>query len=269
MPRTLTDQMDHKITLPEEPLRIVSLVPSQTELLFALGLDEEVVGITKFCVHPEEQFRSKPRIGGTKEVKLDKIHELKPNLIIGNKEENTEEDIRALQEHYPVWMSDINTLNDALEMIRSVGLITGQEAAAEQLAGQIRREFSFLRTEVASQPPVRAAYVIWRKPYMVAGGGTFIHHVMDQAGFRNVFAHQERYPKIPLEEIAMQEPEVILLSSEPYPFRDKHLKEFEIMCPTAQIELVDGELFSWYGNRLLHSGKYLRRLREKLSPSVG
>lgn len=265
MSRTLTDQMDHKITLPDEPLRIVSLVPSQTELLFELGLEEEVVGITKFCVHPAEQFRKKPRVGGTKKVKLDKIRALSPNLIIGNKEENTEEDIRALQQEYPVWMSDIHTLDDALGMIRSLGLVTGHDTQAEQLAGQIRRSFSQLQQAVMGLPPLRTAYVIWRKPYMVVGRETFIHHIMERAGFRNAFGHLERYPEITLETLMHQQPEVLLLSSEPYPFRDKHLKEFRIACPTAQIELVDGELFSWYGSRLLKSGPYLEKLRKKMS----
>jgi ABC-type Fe3+-hydroxamate transport system substrate-binding protein len=268
MARILTDQMDHKITLPEAPLRIVSLVPSQTELLFELGLDEEVVGITKFCVHPAEQFRRKPRVGGTKKVKLEKIRALSPNLIIGNKEENTEWDIRRLQEEYPVWMSDIHNLEDALSMIRSVGLITGREAAAEQLAGQIRRAFSTMRQAVSNQPPLRAAYVIWRKPYMVAASQTFIHHMMQQAGFTNAFAQRERYPEITLEELMQQQPEVLLLSSEPYPFREKHLEEFRIACPAAQVELVDGELFSWYGSRLLKSPPYFQELRERLMASA-
>lgn len=267
MPRIVTDQMDHKITLPDEPLRIVSLVPSQTELLFELGLEDEVVGITKFCVHPEEQFRKKPRIGGTKKIKLDKIRELSPNLIIGNKEENTEEDIRALQQEFPVWMSDIKTLDDALEMIRSVGLVTGQDVQAEQLAGQIRRSFSQLQQSVMGMPSLRAGYVIWRKPYMVVGQSTFIHHIMERAGFRNAFGHLDRYPEIDLETLMHQQPEVLLLSSEPYPFKDKHLEEFKIACPTAQIELVDGELFSWYGSRLLKSAPYLEKLRKKLSAS--
>jgi ABC-type Fe3+-hydroxamate transport system substrate-binding protein len=265
MPRTLTDQMDHKITLPDEPLRIVSLVPSQTELLFELGLDEEIVGITKFCIHPEEQFRKKTRVGGTKEIKLDRIHELSPNLIIGNKEENTEEDILALQKDYPVWMSDISTLDDALEMIRAIGLITGQEAHAEQLAGQIRRAFSQLQRDIAGLPQLRATYLIWRKPYMIAARNTFIHHIMELTGFRNTFEHLERYPEISLDDLMHLEPDVLLLSSEPYPFKDKHLEEFRIACPSAQIELVDGELFSWYGSRLLHSPPYLKSLREKLS----
>src|SRR4051812_11307667 len=116
-----TDQMGNAVELEGPPSRIVSLVPSQTELLFYLGLDKEVAGITKFCIHPAEMFHSKPRVGGTKKYDFEKIRQLAPDLIIGNKEENEQKQVEELQKLYPVWMSDIRNLADALQMIRSVG----------------------------------------------------------------------------------------------------------------------------------------------------
>lgn len=261
MPPIITDQMGRKVQLPAPPLRIVSLVPSQTELLAELNLDKEVVGITKFCVHPEDWFRSKTRVGGTKEVKMKVIADLSPNLIIGNKEENSPEDIRALEKDYPVWMSDIEDLEDALEMIRTIGLLTDRQPAAEELAGKINGAFIALGQQVQRLPQVSAAYLIWRDPYMVAGRETFIDEMLQRAGFSNVFSRERRYPEVSLDAIAAREPEVILLSSEPYPFKEKHIAELQATCPTSDIQLIDGELFSWYGSRLLQSPDYFRALR--------
>lgn len=261
MPPIITDQMGRKVQLSAPPLRIVSLVPSQTELLAELNLDKEVVGITKFCVHPEDWFRSKTRVGGTKEVKMKVIADLSPNLIIGNKEENSPEDIRALEKDYPVWMSDIEDLEDALEMIRTIGLLTDRQPAAEELAGKINGAFIALGQQVQRLPQVSAAYLIWRDPYMVAGRETFIDEMLQRAGFSNVFSRERRYPEVSLDAIAAREPEVILLSSEPYPFKEKHIAELQATCPTSDIQLIDGELFSWYGSRLLQSPDYFRALR--------
>lgn len=261
MPPIITDQMGRKVQLSAPPLRIVSLVPSQTELLAELNLDKEVVGMTKFCVHPEDWFRSKTRVGGTKEVKMKVIADLSPNLIIGNKEENSPEDIRALEKDYPVWMSDIEDLEDALEMIRTIGLLTDRQPAAEELAGKINGAFIALGQQVQRLPQVSAAYLIWRDPYMVAGRETFIDEMLQRAGFSNVFSRERRYPEVSLDAIAAREPEVILLSSEPYPFKEKHIAELQATCPTSDIQLIDGELFSWYGSRLLQSPDYFRALR--------
>ena len=251
------------VTPPRHPCCIVSLVPSQTELLHYLGLHDEVVGITKFCVHPPEWFQSKPRIGGTKTLNFEKIAALKPDLILGNKEENERAQIEELQRHYKVWISDISNLPEALDMIRQVGQLTGKTEQAQTLADKIETDFRALADERAPKP-MRAAYFIWRKPYMVAAGGTFIHDMMQRAGFENVFADLQRYPEIDLGALAVAAPEAILLSSEPYPFAEKHMAAFREVCPSARIEVVDGELFSWYGSRLLHAPAYFRKLREML-----
>jgi ABC-type Fe3+-hydroxamate transport system substrate-binding protein len=259
---TTVDQMGREIRFAYPPLRIVSLVPSQTELLFDLGLQKQLEGVTKFCTHPQDARHKVRVIGGTKNFDFIKIKAARPDLIIGNKEENYQEGITELAQHYPVWMSDIADLGDALAMIRSIGAITGKTHLAEPLAATIQTGFDQLLTPVALQP---AAYFIWRKPYMVAASGTFIDDMLRRAGFSNVFAHLGRYPEVTPAQLAAAAPARIFLSSEPYPFKEKHLAEFQEICPQAQIELVDGELFSWYGSRLLFSAAYFQTLRPTLA----
>jgi ABC-type Fe3+-hydroxamate transport system substrate-binding protein len=260
---TVSDQMHRQVSLPGSPQRIISLVPSQTELLYDLGLDECVVGITKFCVHPESWFRAKTRVGGTKKVDLEKIRALRPDLILGNKEENSREDIEALEQEFPVWMSDVKDLYEALDMIRRVGAITGTLKQAALLHQRILANF------LAHEIPLSirtAAYLIWQDPYMAAAGNTFIDDMMLQCGLVNVFhEREERYPQITSVELAAARPEVILLSSEPYPFKEKHLTQFKKIVPEAQALLVDGEMFSWYGSRLLHAPAYFGSVIERMA----
>ncbi|SMB90079.1 periplasmic binding protein [Hymenobacter roseosalivarius DSM 11622] len=258
IPLTLTDQMGRRVVVPYPPQRIVSLVPSQTELLFDLGLGERVVGVTKFCIHPAKARQQATVIGGTKNFDFEKISALKPDLIIGNKEENYQAGIEQLAAHYPVWLSDISNLTDALRMIRQVGVVVGAKTKADQLAADIECSFAQL-APVAS--PVPAAYFIWRKPYMVAATGTFIDDMLTRAGFANVFAPQQRYPEVSAEQLAAAAPRIILLSSEPYPFSARHVAEFQAICPSAPVQIVDGELFSWYGSRLQNSAAYFADLR--------
>ena len=258
LPLTVTDQLGRRVVVPFPPQRIVSLVPSQTELLFDLGLGKKVVGLTKFCIHPAAARTKEQVIGGTKNFDFEKIAFLKPDLIIGNKEENYQGGVEQLAAKYPVWLSDISNLPEALDMIRRVGFITGAKDKAEILSADIAASFATLATR---QPMVSTAYFIWRKPYMVAAAGTFIDDMLTRAGFTNVFADRQRYPEITAEELAIAAPQRILLSSEPYPFGEKHIAEFQQLCPTATIEIVDGELFSWYGSRLLQSAAYFTQLQ--------
>ena len=251
------DQMGREVRFHYPPLRIVSLVPSQTELLFDLGLCKQLEGVTKFCVHPHDA-RHRRVIGGTKNFNFTEIRAAQPDLIIGNKEENYQEGIAKLEKHYPVWMSDVADLPGALDMIRNIGTITGKQHLAEQLAASIDGSFTALPT-LGSLEPV--AYFIWRKPYMVAAGGTFIDDMLRRAGFANVFGGLGRYPEVSTEQLQTAAPARIFLSSEPYPFAEKHLAEFQAICPGARVQVVDGELFSWYGSRLLQSAPYFQQLR--------
>lgn len=254
------DQMGREVVLSEFPKRIISLVPSQTELLFDLGLVAETVGVTKFCIHPAPLVKAATKVGGTKNFKLDLIEQLQPELIIGNMEENYQEGINYLEKRYPVWMSNIFTLFDAMQMILSLGTITGKEVEAKSLVVDIQHQFEQL------QPckQIKAAYFIWKKPYMTVGANTFIDDMLRRCGFVNVFGHLKRYPEVQPEHIAQAAPEVILLSSEPYPFKEKHIEEFQQLCPAAKVLVVDGEMFSWYGSRLRFAAPYFNRLLASL-----
>ena len=257
-----TDQLGSLVEINYPPQRIISLVPSQTELLFDLGLDEEVIGVTRFCINPEEKTKLKVKIGGTKKFNIEKIKSLDPDLIIGNKEENYKEGIKALQEYFPVWMSDIYTLQDAYGMMKEVGRIMNRERKGEELISEIKNELGKL---IAPTRKRSCAYFIWRKPYMVAANSTFINHMLQIFGLTNVFGDTERYPEIKPELLAELNPEFIFLSSEPYSFSEKHFDEFRSFSPQSKVVLVDGEMFSWYGSRLKLAAGYFKQLQIQLA----
>ncbi len=250
------DQLNTKLSLSHFPRRIISLVPSQTELLFHLGLEEEVVGITKFCIHPSHWLSTKTIVGGTKNFRFDIIDDLKPDLIIGNKEENYLEGIEKLREKYPVWVSDIITLQEAFQMIGGVGTLVNKEEAANKLVNEIFDGFEAIK-KMKSQ---RVLYLIWKNPWMGAASNTFIHSMLETIGLNNCLQNKLRYPEISSEDIAKLNPEIILLSSEPFPFQEKHIQEIQVICPSAKIFLVDGEMFSWYGSRLRFASAYFNSL---------
>jgi ABC-type Fe3+-hydroxamate transport system substrate-binding protein len=259
------DQMHRKVELEGVPQRIISIVPSQTELLYDLDLDKEVIGITKFCVHPEEWFRTKTRVGGTKKLNIEQIKFLTPDLIIGNKEENEQGQVEELANYFPVWMSDVKNLEEALQMIAEVGKITSKVDKADKLTDQISNLFTNLQSQTFNLEPRNAAYFIWYDPIMAAGGDTFIHAMLGYCNFRNAFADFKRYPEISTEQLRTANPELILLSREPFPFKEKHIEVFNKICPEAEILLVDGEVFSWYGSRLLKSPAYFTGLLSQIA----
>lgn len=255
---TVRDQTGRSIEIHSIPKRIISIVPSQTELIWDLGLRDELVGITKFCIHPKEMFRTKTRVGGTKQLNFDAIKKLNPDLIIANKEENEKEQIEALCKEFPVWISDIKTLDDAYQMMSELGKILDKEKEATSIIDKIKLEFSKLKSPARK---IRTAYFIWKNPWMLAGRDTFINKMLQFCGFENIMQDENsRYPEIELEELKKLNPELILLSSEPYPFKEKHIKEFETWLPNCKTIIVDGELFSWYGSRLVHSPGYFNEL---------
>lgn len=231
-------------------------MPSQTELLFDLGLSDQVVGVTKFCVHPESARKTKTIIGGTKKFDLERIAALKPDLAIGNKEENYPEGIEAIKKICPVWMSDVVTLSDARAMIEGVSAITGTQEEGKRILKEIDDAFSQFRV----LSPRRVLYLMWYDPWMAAASGTFIHSLIERAGWANVAVDLSRYPVLSDAEIQALNPEVVLLSSEPFPFGQKHEEEVRRLLPTTKTLLVDGEMFSWYGSRLQVAPLYLQRL---------
>ncbi|MDQ3017690.1 MAG: helical backbone metal receptor [Bacteroidota bacterium] len=248
-----TDQMGHIIELAAPPSRIVSLVPSQTEFLFNIGLDKEIVGVTKFCIHPADKVKGVTKVGGTKNFNIEKILSLQPDLIIGNKEENVEEGIVELKKHVPVWMSDIVTLEDAFKMMTEVSRITNRETEGMALITEVNNRFKKW-TPIAGNKTV--AYFIWYNPLMVAAGDTFIHQMLELFGLRNVFENQSRYPEVLAATLSELSPDYIFLSSEPYPYGTKHVDEFQSLVPSAKVMIVDGEMFSWYGSRLRYVPDY-------------
>lgn len=251
---TTTDQLGISVEIPFPPQRIVSLVPSQTELLYSLDLDSQVVGITRYCIRPAHWQSEKAIIGGTKNFDFEKIAALNPDLIIGNKEENYQVGIEHLNQRFPVWMSDIVTLEDSLDMIKRVGLICDREQAGFDMATRIAESFSSVKPVECRN----ALYLIWRKPWMAAGTGTFINEMLRFNGLTNLAVG--RYPELTSDDLRRLNPEVVLLSSEPYPFQEKHIQEITAILPQSKALLVDGEMFSWYGSRLLHSPGYFGTL---------
>jgi ABC-type Fe3+-hydroxamate transport system substrate-binding protein len=250
------DQLQRKINLTTTPKRIISIVPSQTELLFHLGLSDEIIGISKFCIHPAEKFKITTKVGGTKQLNMELIKQLNPDLIIANKEENEQRQVEELMDLYPVWISDISNLNGALDMIERIGQLVNHEEKANILKQQIAEQFSKLSLQPLN---LKVAYLIWRNPYMVAGKETFIDDLLQKCGLQNVF-DLDRYPEVTNQILITANPDVVFLSSEPYPFKQKHIDEFQRLLPNAKVILVDGEMFSWYGSRLLYAPEYFGRL---------
>lgn len=246
-------------------LRIISTVPSITELLHDLGCEDEVVGITKFCVHPDHWFRTKTRIGGTKTLHLEKIRTLSPELIICNKEENVKEQIEALSAFSKIFVSDIKTLEDNLQLIPELGSLCHKRMTAIR----IEKELQSTINSIKSLTETTAAYLIWQDPYMTVGHDTYIHNFMNQCGLKNVFSDKARYPQTSLDELKWLRPELILLSSEPFPFKAKHAEYISDALPDSKVVCVDGEVFSWYGTRLIKKIDYLNELLAsfELNPS--
>jgi len=264
MQKTFTDQLHRKVILDHTPKRIISLVPSQTELLFDLGLDQEIIGVTQFCIHPGEKVKGKTKIGGTKNLDIELIRSLKPDLIIGNKEENVEGQIVELMSEFPVWMSDVNHLEDAKKTIHQIAEMVDRAPEAAYLNHLISAGFNDLQA-LALQHNIhkKVAYLIWKHPYMVAGQHTFINHLLAMIGLHNVI-RSSRYPEIELKDLQLLNPDMVFLSSEPYPFREKHIKEIKAALPGATVKLVDGEMFSWYGSRLVKAVQYLFQLQKEI-----
>ena len=255
------DPTGHRVIVEDFPKRIVSLVPSQTELLADLGLDSEVVGITRFCVHPKGWLKEKTKVGGTKNVNPKRVRSLEPDLILANKEENVKEQVEALREICPVWTSDVKTIEDSIQLITDFGFLTGRKDEADELKKNVEHQLSLC----PSVSPRRSGlYLIWKDPWMAAGSDTFIHQMMDLAGLDNILNNEMRYPTLDLSNLN-KKPEVVLLSSEPYPFSQEHITEIKKVLPEAEVLLVDGEMFSWYGSRMQYALPYLTEVSKQWS----
>lgn len=255
-----TDQMKRKCVLDHVPERIVSLVPSQSELLYDLGLKKRIAGCTKFCIHPRELHEQCPKIGGTKQLNIEKIRALRPDLIIGNKEENIREQIEELEKEFPVWMSDVNNYEEALQMIGMIGDLCDVKPQALSLIRDIETAFEQLKNIPESEDKT-TVYLIWKDPFMAAGKHTFIDSMIKKAGFVNLIK-ESRYPELSIDSLKNTAARYVWLSSEPYPFSEQHVRQLQECLPQSRICLVDGEMFSWYGSRMKQAASYFISLHQ-------
>lgn len=260
------DQLGTKHTFETTPKRIISLVPSQTELLYDLGLEDAIVGLTKFCIHPYHLKATKTVVGGTKKIKFDKIKALQPDIIICNKEENTKEIVEELSQICPVWVTDILTLEDNIQMIQDFGLLFNKRTDAQKWIDKTNFALQDFEQFIKDKPEKKAAYFIWANPYMVAGDTTFINELLALNHFTNIYIDKEsRYPEVELRKIRLEgDPDYVFLSSEPFPFKDEHAFEIGRATHHAKTVFVDGEMFSWYGSRLVKAFAYFKKLHEKI-----
>ncbi|WP_252504116.1 ABC transporter substrate-binding protein [Sporosarcina sp. Marseille-Q4943] len=255
MNKTVVDRVGRSVTFTFPPKRIVSLCPGITDTLFALKLEEKIVGRTRFCIYPKGEVETVPAVAGTKDIKLEAIHNVQPDLIIVEKEENTKEIVEELEKHFPVYVAEVQSVDDAFRMIEDMGSLTDRSEAARQLISAIHEQFESL-PKVAGE---RVSYVIWRKPYMVVGKDTYIHSLLERMGFVNPFTEADgRYPVVTAEGFKNADLDYVLLSSEPFPFKEKHFEEFLEMMPDTEPILIDGEMF-WYGPRMVEAAAYLRK----------
>lgn len=259
------DQLHRELVLENTPKRIISLVPSQTELLYDLGLEDSVVGITKFCVHPYHWKSTKKIVGGTKNIKFEKIKELQPDIILCNKEENTQEIVETLEKLFPVHVSDVKTIEESMEMIAEYGKIFKRNTEASKINQKIEFRLREFQSFVKDIPIQKVAYFIWRDPWMVAGKDTFINHLLHLCKFDNIYESLGRYPEVPIENIRKEgDPDIVMFSSEPYPFKEEHAFELGRHTHHAKTIFVDGEYFSWYGSRLVKAFDYFKTLHNSL-----
>jgi len=252
----VNDHIGRSIQLPSPPNRVVSLCPSITETLFALGLKEKIVGRTRFCIHPAEEVASAVRVGGTKAIKMDRLHALKPDLIIAEKEENTPEMVRELEKHYPVFVVNVEEVSHAYRMVEDLGRITQTESQATDMLSRIKRDWQQI---FPLTNPLSTVYLIWQDPIMAVGRDTYIQSVLAHCGLTNLCLEiAGRYPTLSASTLKALSPELLLLSSEPFPFTEIHIQTFQELLPHTHVQLVDGEMFSWYGSHMLAAGPYLQ-----------
>ena len=258
--------MGRAVEVPAAPARIVSLVPSITEALFAFGLEERIAGVTRFCVEPRERVRGKGRVGGTKDPDVAKIAALAPDLVLANAEENRREDVEALINlGLTVFVTYPRTVSAAIEMLHQVAQMTGAAEAAAKTVREARAELKKAVSAGRRRPPVSVFCAIWRNPWMTVGPDTYMHDMITICGGRNVYADgAQRYPEVTLSDVARRQPDVVLLPDEPYRFGRKHLPEVTALDMPAAVAgrlfFVDGKDLCWYGPRIPRAIRTLRRL---------
>lgn len=259
--KKIFDHLNRPLNYSFPPKRIVSLAPAITETLYHLSLDDEIVGRTRFCKYPENKVNNALNIGGTKDIKLERIHSLNPDLIIAEKEENTKEIVETLEKHYPVFVFEVQSITDSFRMVNDLGKLTGRQKEAHTLHDRIEVNFQQLPTIKQK----RAAYMIWQRPYMVVGKNTYIQSVLDHLGFINPFVQSEgRYPVVTIDDLQNAQLDYLLLATEPFPFQEKHIEHFEEILPDVKTVIIDGEMF-WYGAKATNIAPYFQKFFRQLT----
>jgi len=266
-PLTFVDALGRSLTVRKRPERIVSLVPSITEALFAFGLKREIVGVTRFCVEPRKGVAGKTRVGGTKTLDVAKIKGLNPDLVIASAEENSPEDLVQLIDYgCPVFVTLPTGVQSAIDLLRQLATMTGTTAAAKPIIQEAKEALGSVTADTANRERVRVFCPIWRNPYMTCGRNTYMDDVITVCGGRNIFGgRQESYPQLELAEMAALDPQVILLPSEPYRFTKGHKADFKAFAQVTAVKnghifLIDGWLLTWYGPRIAQSLTEVKRL---------
>ncbi len=249
----ITDHLNRTIELKSKPKRVVSLVPSITETLAGLGLEKNLIAVTRFCRYPPDVVEQLPKVGGPKNINLEKISALKPDLVIAVKEENDRSQILELSEQVPVVVFDVNTIEDSFDMLTRLGQIFDVEKVAKRWVTSITEKTTGFKTSISNH---KALYLIWKKPWMAAGTDTFIGSMMQLAGFENII--EGRYPEINGKEF--DKAHIILLATEPYHFTETHRKQLATEFPDKKVVLVDGEMFTWYGTHMLKALDYFEQV---------
>jgi ABC-type Fe3+-hydroxamate transport system substrate-binding protein len=252
--------------------RIVSLVPSITELVCELGLADRLVGRTGFCVHPRDIVKRIPKVGGTKDVDLDQVRSLAPTHVILNMDENRKEDADALAKFVPhLVVTHPLAPVDNLALYRLIGGVFGREGEAEALCSKFEEAHAALLA-AGSFRPQRVLYLIWKKPWMTVSRDTYVSRTLGLVDWHTVPERSgDRYPQIDLDDALLAGVEVALLSSEPFMFREKHVAELRgtAALQGKKLALIDGEMTSWYGSRAIRALGYLRCFREALDRAAG
>ncbi len=258
MPLVFTDDLKREVTLASHPERIVSLCPSITETLVKLGLSSKLAGRTDYCYRPEEEVEHIPRLGGPKDIRIEELKEIAPQLIIAVREENSQEQINTLQERFPVFVFDVTTYSQALDMINKLGELTGKEDNAVEMAHEIDQAFAQIPQLTT---PLSFLYLIWKDPLMAAGKRTYINSILAAHGFVNCLdSFIQRYVTLNIEVFKKLSFDLALLPCEPYEFTEEDRKDVLAFFPHSDVRLVDGEAFSWYGYRMLSAASYLKEL---------
>jgi ABC-type Fe3+-hydroxamate transport system substrate-binding protein len=254
--KKVIDHLGREVEFSFPPKRIISIVPGITDILYALDLENEIVGRTRYCIYPKDKVKQAKTVGGTKRIKMDQIRELEPDLIVSEKEENTKEIVAQLEKEFPVYVCEVQTLDDTFNIIEDLGKVTDRQKVSEKLQSEIRKA-------IQSLPSVHGkkfAYVIWQNPYMVAGSDTYITSLMEKMGFINAFAGYEgRYPEVSEDDFRNEDLDFIFLATEPFPFQEKHIQHFSELFPDVEVRSLDGEMF-WNGPRIIEASSYFNKV---------